>query len=64
MFTKSEVEILMTRSIRDDPSKAHRFGKPVQLRDIKDTFRDWRIYGHLVSGFLSMWVTTLNSGHA
>lgn len=42
------------RALRDDPSKAQGYHSNVTLLDIKDTFLDWRIYGHVVTAFLSM----------
>lgn len=40
--------------MRNDPTKALRYGKPVQPIHILQTFMDWRIYGHMVAGLLSM----------
>jgi hypothetical protein len=40
--------------IRNDPTKASSYGKPVLPSHIVATFADWRLYGHLVSAFLSM----------
>lgn len=54
IFSDREAAIIVTRVIRNDPTKAHRYGKPVQASHIMETFRDWRLYGHLVSGMLSM----------
>lgn len=53
-FTEREASILVTRVIRNDPTKALRYGKPVLPRHILETFMDWRLYGHLVGAFLSM----------
>ncbi|RBQ79037.1 hypothetical protein FVER53590_03633 [Fusarium verticillioides] len=54
IFTEREASIIVTRVIRNDPTKALRFGQPVLLSHIVDTFTDWRLYGHLVAGLLSM----------
>ncbi|KAH8169458.1 major facilitator superfamily protein [Sarocladium implicatum] len=54
MFTSREASILVTRVIRNDPTKASRWGKPVLPSHILETFMDWRLYGHLVGAFLSM----------
>lgn len=40
--------------IRNDPTKAQRYGKPVLPSHIVETFTDWRLYGHLVAAMLSM----------
>lgn len=49
----------MTRVIRNDPTKALRYGKPVLPKHILETFADWRLYGHIVAAFLSMSVHSL-----
>lgn len=54
MFTEHEASILITRVIRNDPTKALRYGKPVLPCHIVETFMDWRLYGHLVAALLSM----------
>ncbi|KFA50654.1 hypothetical protein S40293_04878 [Stachybotrys chartarum IBT 40293] len=54
MFTEHEASILITRVIRNDPTKALRYGKPVLPSHIVETFMDWRLYGHLVAALLSM----------
>lgn len=54
IFTPRQGAILATRVIRNDPSKALRYGKPVLPRHILETFSDWRLYGHIVPAFLSM----------
>ncbi len=54
IFTPREASILVTRVIRNDPTKALRYGKPVLPSHILDTFSDWRLYGHLVAALLSM----------
>ncbi|KAK7885086.1 hypothetical protein LTR67_010791 [Exophiala xenobiotica] len=54
LFTERQASILVTRVIRNDPTKALRYGKPVLPSHILETFMDWRIYGHLVGAFLSM----------
>lgn len=54
MFSPREASILVTRVVRNDPTKALRYGKPVLASHILETFMDWRLYGHLVAAFLSM----------
>ncbi|KAK4948612.1 hypothetical protein LTR10_012616 [Elasticomyces elasticus] len=54
VFTEREASIIVTRVMRNDPTKALRFGKPVLPSHILATFKDWRLYGHLVGAFLSM----------
>lgn len=54
LFSRSDASIIIARVIRDDPTKAHRFKKRVTLSHIWETFADWRLYGHLVGGCLSM----------
>lgn len=54
LFTQREASIIVTRVIRNDPTKALRYGKPVLPSHILETFMDWRLYGHLVAALLSM----------
>lgn len=54
LFTKRQAAILVTRVLRNDPTKALRYGKPVQPSHIVETFMDWKLYGHVLSAFLSM----------
>ncbi|UNI24976.1 hypothetical protein JDV02_010689 [Purpureocillium takamizusanense] len=54
LFSDREAAIIVTRVIRNDPSKAHRYRKPVLPSHIIDTFADCRLYGHLVAALLSM----------
>ncbi|RMZ79535.1 hypothetical protein DV737_g3376, partial [Chaetothyriales sp. CBS 132003] len=54
MFTDREASIIVTRVIRNDRTKAFRQGKAVLPSHLLDTFKDWRLYGHLISAFLSM----------
>ena len=54
VFTEREASILVTRTIRNDPTKALRYGKPVLPSHILETFMDWRLYGHIIGAFLSM----------
>lgn len=54
IFTEREASILVTRVIRNDPTKALRYGKPVLISHILETFTDWRLYGHLAAALLSM----------
>lgn len=58
VFTEREASILVTRTIRNDPTKAMRYGQPVLPSHILETFMDWRLYGHLVGAFLSMIMIT------
>jgi MFS family permease len=54
LFTPRQGSILATRVIRNDPTKALRYGKPVLPKHFLETFADWRLYGHIVPAFLSM----------
>lgn len=54
VFTEREASIIVTRTIRNDPTKALRYGKPVLPSHILETFMDWRLYGHIIGAFLSM----------
>ncbi|CAH0036161.1 unnamed protein product [Clonostachys rhizophaga] len=54
IFAEREASIIVTRVIRNDPTKALRYGQPVLLSHIAETLADWRLYGHLVAGLLSM----------
>jgi hypothetical protein len=54
VFSPREIEILTTRALREDPEKANGYHSVVKIKDIKDTFADWRVYGHIVAAFLSM----------
>ncbi|KAH6873405.1 major facilitator superfamily domain-containing protein [Thelonectria olida] len=54
LFTQREASILVTRVIRNDPTKASSYGQPVLPSHILETFMDWRVYGHLVAALLSM----------
>ncbi|KAM5343933.1 hypothetical protein ACJ41O_012470 [Fusarium nematophilum] len=54
IFNDREAAILVTRVIRNDPTKALRYGQPVLPSHILETFIDWRLYGHLVAALLSM----------
>lgn len=54
MFSPREGTILVTRVIRDDPTKGDGHGKPLLPSHIVETFTDWRLYGHLVAALLSM----------
>ncbi|KAH0350595.1 MFS general substrate transporter, partial [Aureobasidium melanogenum] len=53
-FTEREGKILVTRVIRDDPTKGLHHGKPLLPSHLLATFSDWRLYGHLIAGLLSM----------
>ena len=57
VFTPQEAAILTTRTLREDPLKANGYHTAVQLKDIKDTLLDWRVYGHIIAAFLSMYVS-------
>lgn len=54
IFTPRQASVIVTRVIRNDPTKALRYGKPVLPAHIVATFMDWRLYGHIVAAFLSM----------
>lgn len=54
MLSDRQASIIVTRVIRNDPQKASRHGKPVLPKHILETFMDWRLYGHILSAFLSM----------
>lgn len=54
VFSDRQATIIVTRVIRNDPQKASRVGKPVLPKHILETFQDWRLYGHIISAFLSM----------
>ncbi|OAA58224.1 Major facilitator superfamily domain, general substrate transporter [Cordyceps fumosorosea ARSEF 2679] len=54
VFTPREASILVTRVLRNDPTKALRHGRPVLPSHILETVSDWRLYGHLVAALLSM----------
>ncbi|KPM40394.1 hypothetical protein AK830_g6141 [Neonectria ditissima] len=54
MFTQREASIIVTRAIRNDPTKASRSKTPVPISHILETFADWRLYGHLIAALLSM----------
>ncbi|KAH8705240.1 major facilitator superfamily domain-containing protein [Talaromyces proteolyticus] len=54
IFTDREATILITRAIKNDPTKGMRYGKPVLPSHILETFMDWRLYGHIVAALLSM----------
>lgn len=54
LFTPRQGSILVTRVMRNDPTKALRYGKPLLPSHIVETFMDWRLYGHLVAALLSM----------
>lgn len=56
--------MLITRVIRNDPTKSQRQGKPVLLSHILETLGDWRLYGHLIGAFLSMvMISPMNVSH-
>lgn len=58
LFSPRQGSVVVTRVMRDDPTKALRYGRPVLPRHIVETFADWRLYGHLVAALLSMVVIT------
>ena len=53
VMTRRDAAILTSRALREDPQKAFSRGTAVSMVDIRDTFFDWRLYGHCVSAFLS-----------
>lgn len=59
LFTSRDRAILVHRVLADDKSKETVGRTWVQWTDIVDTFRDWRIYGHCASAFVSMYVFIL-----
>lgn len=54
IFNEREASVIMDRVLREDPSKSDTHKRQVLPSHILDTFKDWRIYGHLVAGLLSM----------
>lgn len=54
LFTDRQAAIIVTRVLRNDPTKAFRYGQPVLPSHIVATFGDWKLYGHIISAFLSM----------
>lgn len=54
LFTKEDVQILLESVLQDDETKSTARHTWVQWRDIVDTFKDWRIYGHCASALVSM----------
>ncbi|KAI9743995.1 MAG: hypothetical protein M1818_002729 [Claussenomyces sp. TS43310] len=54
VFTQREASILVTRAIRDDIGKGRTHNTSIKFSDLKDTFLNWKIYGHITSAFLSM----------
>ena len=54
LFTEREATIIITRVIRNDPTKAHKHRQRVLPSHIVETFQDWRLYGHLIAALLSM----------
>jgi hypothetical protein len=54
IFKDDEAIIIVNRVTRDDPSKTDTHKRRVLPSHILETFADWRIYGHLVAGLLSM----------
>lgn len=61
IFTERQASIIVTRVFRNDPSKALRYGQPVLPSHILETFTDWKLYGHIVSAFLTMYGLTISS---
>jgi hypothetical protein len=54
IFEDDEAVIIVDRVTRDDPSKTDTHKRQVLPSHILETFADWRIYGHLIAGLLSM----------
>ncbi|SPN98645.1 related to nicotinamide mononucleotide permease [Cephalotrichum gorgonifer] len=54
LFNDRQASIIVTRVLRNDPTKALRHGKPVLPSHILETFADWKLYGHIISAFLTM----------
>jgi len=54
VFTDRQASIIVTRVLRNDPSKAIQNKEVVKVRHVVETFADWRLYGHIVAALLSM----------
>lgn len=54
IFSERDASIIVTRVIRNDPTKGTGYRQPVLPRHILETFMDWRLYGHIVAALLSM----------
>ncbi|KAK9704497.1 hypothetical protein K7432_010157 [Basidiobolus ranarum] len=57
-FDDREVKILVTRLIRDDPSKAIGRREGVKRTDLTSALMDTRIWGHLLIGFFGLMAPT------
>ncbi|WVQ93891.1 hypothetical protein IAU59_000969 [Kwoniella sp. CBS 9459] len=58
ILNSRDAEILAVRLIVDDPKKASVVSDKVRFVDIRDTFLDWRLYGHCAAAFLSSVILT------
>ncbi|WVR03306.1 hypothetical protein IAU60_000297 [Kwoniella sp. DSM 27419] len=58
VLNQRDAEILSSRLTGGDTSHGSGIGSRVKLSDIKDTFLDWRLYGHCVAAFLSSVIIT------
>ncbi|ORY00048.1 MFS general substrate transporter [Basidiobolus meristosporus CBS 931.73] len=53
-FNDRQVKILVTRLIRDDPSKANGQRKGANLGDLTSALKDSRVWGHVLIGFFGL----------
>lgn len=53
VYTSREADALAHVLAKDDPRKPSRKTEKLRLIDLRDTVIDWRLYGHIVSAFLS-----------
>ncbi|WWD06514.1 hypothetical protein V865_004605 [Kwoniella europaea PYCC6329] len=58
ILNRRDAEVLSARLLADDPKKAIVHGERIKIVDIKDTFLDWRLYGHCIAAFLSSVILT------
>ncbi|WVQ80974.1 hypothetical protein IAT38_003081 [Cryptococcus sp. DSM 104549] len=58
VLSRRDAEILRARVLADDPKKAFGHGSKVTFADVKDTFLDWRLYGHCAAALLSSVILT------
>ena len=52
-LSRRDIQILADRVLQDDPQKLYIHGDRISFADVKDTFLDWRLWGHCISAFLS-----------
>ncbi|OWZ56088.1 tartrate transporter [Cryptococcus neoformans 125.91] len=58
VLNSRDAQVLSARILADDPKKAFGRGSKITLVDIKDTFVDWRLWGHCAAAFLSSIILT------